>query len=200
MMNMNAAAATAVKPAAESLGQRVRYARQRQRLTLAAVAEQIGCSESLLSKIERDRITPTLPTLFKLAEALGTSVAALFSDQQKTKVVIYHQGERPELVLGSKGGEEADTKFERIIPYVDGRLLDANVHVVPPGGGSSGAYSHLGEEVGFVMEGFIELSVDGCINLLKPGSSFFFNSSLPHSYRNIGTETAKILWVNVTQK
>ena len=193
-------AAPVAKPLAESLGQRVRYARQKHGLTLAAVAEQIGCSESLLSKIERDRITPTLPTLFKLAESLGTSVAALFSDQQKNKVVIYHQGERPELVLGSKAGKQADTKFERIIPYVEGRLLDANVHVVPPGGGSSGLYAHLGEEVGFVMEGFIELSVDGSISLLKPGSSFFFNSSLPHSYRNIGTETARILWVNVAQK
>jgi len=199
MMNRNDAAPL-VKPVAESLGQRVRYARQKHGLTLAVVAEQIGCSESLLSKIERDRITPTLPTLFKLAESLGTSVAALFSDQQQHKVVIYHQGERPELVLGCKAGKQADTKFERIIPYVEGRLLDANVHVVPPGGGSSGAYSHLGEEMGFVMEGFIELSVDGSITLLKPGSSFFFNSSLPHSYRNIGTETARILWVNVTHK
>jgi len=199
MMNRNDAAPL-VKPVAESLGQRVRYARQKHGLTLAVVAEQIACSESLLSKIERDRITPTLPTLFKLAEALGTSVAALFSDQQKNQVVIYHQGERPELVLGSKAGKQADTKFERIIPYVEGRLLDANVHVVPPGGGSSGAYSHLGEEVGFVMDGFIELTVDGSISLLKPGSSFFFNSSLPHSYRNIGTESARILWVNATQK
>lgn len=193
-------AAPIAKPLAESLGQRVRYARQKHGLTLAAVAEQIGCSESLLSKIERDRITPTLPTLFKLAESLGTSVAALFSDQQQNNVVVYHQGERPELVLGSKVGKKADTKFERIIPYIEGRMMDANVHVVPPGGGSSGAYSHVGEEVGFVMEGFIELTVDGNVSLLKPGSSFFFNSSLPHSYRNIGTDTAKILWVNVTQE
>lgn len=184
------------RKAAESLGSRVRYARRKQGLTLAAVATRIGCSESLLSKIECDRTTPTLPTLFKLAEVLGTSTAALFSDSQNTEVVIYHQGERPELKLGSRDGKRADSKFERIIPYVEGRLLDANVHVVPPGGGSSGTYSHQGEEVGFVIEGFIELTVDGRAQLLRPGSSFFFNSSLPHSYRNIGAAEARVLWVN----
>ncbi|WP_395660764.1 cupin domain-containing protein [Aestuariivirga sp.] len=51
-----------------------------------------------------------------------------------------------------------------------------------------------------LKRGFIELTIDENVSLLKPGSFYFFNSSLPLSYRNIGTDTAKILWVNVTQE
>jgi quercetin dioxygenase-like cupin family protein len=68
--------------------------------------------------------------------------------------------------------------------------------VVPPGGGSSGALRHAGEETGYVLEGMIELTVDGERATLCAGSSFFFRSLLPHSYRNIGPSSARILWVN----
>ena len=99
------------------------------------------------------------------------------------------------LELGSKsvGGHAL---LERLIPYEKGRQLNANLHVVPPGGGSAGTLRHIGEEVGFVIEGYLEITVDGKTHLLGPGGSFFFQSELPHSYRNIGTTIARIVWVN----
>ena len=47
-----------------------------------------------------------------------------------------------------------------------------------------------------MVEGFIELTVDGKVSLLGAGASFYFSSTLPHSYRNIGTEVARIVWIN----
>ena len=176
------------------LGERLRHARRLHRVTLKGVADRIGCSESMLSKIETGRATPSLETLAKLAEALGTSIPALFNDEQRLPVTVYQEGERQAIGLGSE--RDHHTVLERLIPYAEGRLLNANLHVVPPGGGSNGTLSHAGEEVGFVVEGFVELTVDGKTTLLGPGSSFFFGSSLPHSYRNIGTVVAQIVWVN----
>jgi uncharacterized cupin superfamily protein len=75
-------------------------------------------------------------------------------------------------------------------------MLNGYIHVVPPGSGSNGALRHAGEEVGYILTGVIELVVDGEVATLGPGSSFFFQSLLPHSYRNVGTETARILWIN----
>jgi len=148
----------------------------------------------MLSKIETGRVSPSLDLLAKLAEALGTSIAALFNEEQRLAVTVYHHGERQAIELGSK--RHRHTMLERLIPYADGRRLNANLHVVPPGGGSDGTLSHVGEEVGFVIDGFVELTVDGRTMPLGPGSSFFFASALPHSYRNVGTGVARIVWVN----
>jgi transcriptional regulator with XRE-family HTH domain len=178
------------------IGEKLRHARNVQKLTLKAVANRVGCSESMVSKVERGRVSPTLQMAAKLAEVLGTSVAALFTEYPSLPIVIYKDGERPTLGLGSKRADTGETRLERLIPFAEGRLLSANLHVVPPGGGSSGNLAHAGEEVGFVIEGFIELAVDGEHFLLGAGSSFFFASSLPHSYKNIGRTIARILWAN----
>lgn len=183
-------------PSAKLAGAKLKHMRRLQKLTLRTVSEKIGCSESMLSKIETGKVSPSLQLLAKLAEALGSTVAAVFQDESDLPIVSYSDGQRPIMRLGSKRDHGDLTYLERLIPAAEGRLLNANLHVVPPGGGSNGTLSHAGEEVGFVIEGFVELTVDGKVMLLGAGSSFFFSSTLPHSYRNIGTTTARIVWVN----
>ncbi len=178
-----------------TVGEKLRHARIRQKLTLKTVAGRVGCSESMLSKIERGRVTPGLNLLGRLAETLGASIAALFGEPESMDVVVYHEGERPKIQVGGQD-TTMTTSLERLVPVAEGRLLNGNVHVVPPGGGSNGTLVHRGEEVGFVITGFIELTVDCKVFLLGAGASFYFSSSLPHSYRNIGTEVARIVWVN----
>ncbi|MFT6913124.1 MAG: transcriptional regulator with XRE-family HTH domain [Glaciecola sp.] len=179
-----------------TVGEKLRHARRLQNLTLKSVADQVGCSESMLSKIERGRVKAGLDLLARLAETLGASVAALFSEPESMGVVVYQDGERPVIEVGGNVDGVAPTVLQRLVPLADGRLLNGNIHVVPPGGETSGTLVHRGEEVGFVVEGFIELTVDGKVSLLGAGASFYFSSTLPHSYRNIGTETARIVWVN----
>lgn len=178
-----------------SVGEKLRHLRKKHKKTLKEVALLAGCSESMLSKAERGNAMPSLDLLSRIAENVGSSVAELFSDESRQSCVVYNPGERPVLELGS-ATRAGRALLERLIPYEQGRQLNANLHVVPPGGGSAGALVHPGEEVGFVIEGYIEITVDRKTHLLGPGSSFFFRSLLPHSYRNIGTVTARIVWVN----
>jgi len=179
-----------------SLGAQLRHLRRFKGLRLKDLAAELGCSESMLSKVENDRADPSLHLLHRLAEALGTPVQALFSDTPKAPLTVYRNGERPILSLERRASGPPLASFERMIPYAEGRTLNANVHVVPPGGGSNGTLRHVGEEVGYVVEGTIELVVDGHAVVIGAGSSFFFQSSLPHSYSNIGTVVARIVWVN----
>lgn len=183
------------KATATRIGQKLRHMRKKAGKTLKETSSVAGCSESMLSKIELGRAVPSLDLLSKLAETVGASVAELFGEDSKQLVYVYNQGERPILDLGSQKSY-GRSRLERLVPYEHGRRLNANLHVVPPGGGSAGVLAHAGEEVGFVIEGYIEVTVDGKAYLLGPGSSFFFNSTLPHSYRNIGTVTARIVWAN----
>jgi transcriptional regulator with XRE-family HTH domain len=177
------------------IGEKLRHMRKKARKTLKDVAHSAGCSESMLSKIELGRAAPSLDLLSKLAETVGASVAQLFNDENRQPIHVYNQGERPVMELGSQK-MHGRARLERLIPFDHGRQLNANLHVVPPGGGSAGVLVHAGEEVGFVIEGYIEVTIDGKPYLLGPGGSFFFPSTLPHSYRNVGTVTARIVWAN----
>lgn len=187
---------TTFRNGTDQIGKKLRHTRRVQKKTLRAIADKIRCSESMLSKIELGRVIPSLDLIARLAEELGITIGALFHEETYLPVVIYNAGERPRIELGSGKGRKGHSTLERLIPYERGRLLNANLHVVPPGGGSNGVLTHKGEEVGFVVEGFIQLTVDGKSSLLGAGSSFFFSSTLPHSYRNIGSSDARIVWVN----
>jgi len=180
---------------AAPLGEKLRHLRKKRGLTLKQLADLTGCSESMLSKAERGHVVPSLDLLSRMAMQLGTSIAGLFAASAERACFVYKEGERPTLELGT-AAPYGHTVLERLIPYTQGRQLNANLHVVPPGGGSAGVLSHAGEEVGFVIEGYIELTVDTVTHLVGPGGSFFFHSELPHRYRNIGSTTARIVWVN----
>lgn len=180
---------------AAALGERLRAARKLRGLRLREVAAQAGCSESLVSKIECGKAFPSLQTLHRVAEVLGTTVAALFSEEAGHGLTVYRDGERPVLRLSAPGSSPRPS-LERMVPHAEGRTLNGNIHVVPPGSGSEGALRHEGEEIGYVLDGMIELVVDGRVAVLGRGDSFFFPSLLPHSYRNLGTEVARIIWVN----
>ena len=75
-------------------------------------------------------------------------------------------------------------------------MLERNVHVIAPGATNGGEIGHVGEEVGYVLEGEFELTVGRTTYRLKAGASFYFRSELPHSYRNAGEAVARVLWIN----
>jgi transcriptional regulator with XRE-family HTH domain len=183
-------------PEQDDVGPLLRHLRRRQQLTLLQLAERIGCSESLLSKIERGHVRPTLRMLHLIAHELDIEVSAVMGGQSGSAVAIYEAGARPRFRLSGQVDGAPPVVLERAIPWREECVLDANLHVIPPGCGSEGAYSHQGEEVGLVISGTVELSVDGRLYRLEPGTSFYFDSRLPHSYINLGTDEAKIFWVN----
>lgn len=178
-----------------NFGAMLRHARKVKRLRLKDVAAEVGCSESLLSKIECDKATPSLRILHRIVTALDTSIATLFSDQQGVDVTIYHSGDHPVVAIGNGTHQDA-IRLERLTPHSDGQSLEGNVHVVAPGASNGGEIKHVGEEVGYVIEGEFELTVGNTTYHLNAGDSFFFRSELPHSYRNPGEVQARVLWIN----
>ena len=183
-----------VQAHAQSLGARLRHRRKLLGLTLSAVAKSAGCSESMISKIETDSVSPSLTMLRRVATALDTNVAKLFAEAA-SEGIVSRRGERPRIDTDSLRRGDA-ISLERLIPYQEGTLLQANIHIIGPGGQSDGLITHIGEEMGYLLEGALELTVDGRQYLLNPGDSFHFASDLPHGYRNPGPVEARVLWVN----
>ena len=180
-----------------AIGGRVRHARGVHGYKLRDLADKIGCSESLLSKIENDKVLPSLQMLHKIATELGTSIGFLFADPSERNRIVMRKGERSIIRTGSHGSRRSEgVQLEWLVPYPESCLLSGSIHIVAPGGGSDGLIQHNGEEMGFVLEGEFEITVGEEVFHLKAGDSFFFPSTTPHGYSNPGTETTRVLWVN----
>ena len=182
-------------PTISGVSIRLRLARQTRGLTLKALAETAGCSESLLSKIENGKASPSLPMLHRLVQALDTNIGWMFEENHGEEGIIFRDGARPVITLDPLRRGEG-ISLERVIPYSPGHLLQCNIHHIEVGGESAGPIQHAGEEVGYVLRGRIELILDGRTFILSQGDSFVFGSDLPHAYRNLGDEPASIFWVN----
>lgn len=177
-----------------ALGVRIHHARMVRGMTLKELADQSQCSESMLSKIENDKAAPSFATLHRVATALGTNISELYSAPNSAERIVSQAGERPVLVTDNLRTGKG-IQLERLIPYSREHLLQGNIHMIEPGGGSE-AIVHSGEEIGYVLEGEIELVIDGKKMRAKAGDSFHFRSELPHAYRNAGAKTARVLWIS----
>lgn len=188
-----ARATAAASPMA--IGPRLRHARHVKGLLIKDLAQRVGVSISLISKYENDKLLPPLTVLHALVTELETNIGALFEPNWSGIDPVARAGSRPRIAAAGDSGA-AGVTLERLIPHAQGHLLQGNIHIVAPGGGSMGPMRHEGDEVGYVLEGQLVLGIDGVDHLLGPGDSFAFPSHLAHTYRNPGSEVTRVLWVN----
>lgn len=164
-------------------------------LRMKDVADAARCSESLVSKIENNKLRPSLQVLHELCLVLKIGLADLFNPQQEDEPVVTRAGRRSIVEMDSLRRGEG-IRMERVIPYAKGHLLQSNIHRIAPGGSSFGLISHEGEEVGYLITGKIELYVGDKAYQLSAGDTFSFRSEIAHGYRNCGSTEARILFVN----
>ncbi|MEP9390475.1 cupin domain-containing protein [Mesorhizobium sp. KR9-304] len=177
------------------LGARLRHARIGAGLYLKDLAEKVGCSESLISKIENEKILPSLSMLHRIAHGLGISIARLVEDTGNASLVhIYRPQDAVFVEKNIRTGK--GIRLESIVASSLSDLLQINIHHIQPGGSSDGTIEHQGHEFGYILEGEVSLHVAGEQYSLKRGEGFFFRSNLPHGYNNPGKTVAKVLWIN----
>lgn len=155
-------------------------------MRLKDLAAASGCSESLLSRVENGLVVPSIQTLHRLCLALGISAAALLDLEPGIT-------EAP-TDLETDSSENEEIKVDRMVPQSAGQQLEG-VILSLPAGKICGPFQHDGEELGYVLDGELELVVNLETKFLKPGASFFFNSRQPHWYRARGPLACRALWI-----
>ncbi len=176
------------------IGIKLKHARTVKGLRLKDLARLVGCSESMLSKVENDKINPSLRMLHRIARELDITIGHLTYEEEIGSDIVMRKGSRP--IIGMTTTREGEgTEVEWLTPQARARLLAASIHFVKPGGGSHGTITHEGEELGYILEGELDLEVDGQTHHLNTGDSFFFTCDRPHGYHNPGEEITKIIWV-----
>ncbi len=175
-------------------GEKLREVRKRTGMTMKEVAELAGVSESLISQIERNRISPAIDTLLDLAEILHIDMDYLFKDlRHENKLNVVRLGERRKLIqngvaleLLSRTPEMADAEHGIEAYYME---------VAPGCESGSDVYGHKGKELGTIIAGSGELCI-GCHTVkLKAGDSVSFASDCPHKLKNSGETILQAFWV-----
>jgi transcriptional regulator with XRE-family HTH domain len=173
------------------VGAKLRALRLRLRKTLQDVANATGISVGHLSQLERDLVSPSIKTLHDISRALGVNVSWFFQPLEGTP--------RLEQFI-------VRTDARRHISFADGiedyqlnslavRELGLLYSTFAPGASSGDKpYTHDGEEAGLVLEGELELWIDGASTILRAGDSFSFPSNRPHRYANCGRRRSVVIW------
>jgi transcriptional regulator with XRE-family HTH domain len=194
------AASKAAEPKRDDLqiGGRLKHARLLAGILMRELATKVGCTESMISKIESGRVVPSLPMLQRLVEALDRDLASFFGSDPNSPGMILRAGQR--LVAHTDPIRQGSrVSYERLVPFGAGNLLEGNIHVVEPDGAKHDPITHQGETLGYVIEGQLELTIESTLYTLGPGDSFFFKNHLTNSYRNTGSSLARVIWVNTPQ-
>jgi transcriptional regulator with XRE-family HTH domain len=180
------------------IGGRLKHARLLSGILMRELAAKVGCTESMISKIESGRVVPSLPMLQRLVGALDRDLASFFGSDPNSPGIVLRAGQR-QVAHTDPIRQGSHISYERLVPFGAGNLLEGNIHVIDANGAKNDPITHQGETLGYVIEGQIELVIDSTSYSLGAGDSFFFKNHLTNSYSNPGPGAARVLWVNTPQ-
>jgi transcriptional regulator with XRE-family HTH domain len=163
------------------VGNRLRQLREARRVSMRTLATMSGLSANALSMIERGKTSPSVSTLYRIADALTVPVTDFFGPEEaRKKVVFLKADERTRLpfLRGLWEGLGGEQFTGRAMPFM--LTLDS--------GASSGPNSmlHTGHEFVFCLRGQLEYQVEGQTYAMETGDSLLFAAQLKHRWRNPG--------------
>ncbi len=175
-------------------GKVIQRLRKSSNLSLGDLSEQSGVAKSIISQIERNENNPTVSTLWRLSLALDTSIDAVFKNDKKQNFVQHAKAsDTPKLT------SEDGKCWLSIIGWLDtidwvqyywfeaepGGILESEPH-------QSGSVENLS-----IIAGELEVTVNDEIKIAKQNETLRYRGDSFHSIKNIGSETAKAVMVNI---
>jgi len=179
----------------ESLGDRIRKAREIHNLTIQELSNRTGIDTDILKRIEANKITPPLGELVKLGKALETRMSFFISPGTDKPMTVVRADQRKETSrhLGKKGVRYGYF-YESLAPEKANRLMEPFMITLPPTEEVEPS-THDGQEFLFVLEGQMMAQVSEQKEYLERGDAIYYDSSQPHLVKCIGGKEAKILAV-----
>jgi len=192
------------RPESSHIGPRLRAQREQMGLSLREVARRIGVSASLISQIERDKVNPSVSTLYALVQELRLTMGDLFAGDGASPLDTAVPPTTPATPLVTADQRAVITlasgvTWERLTPSSDPAFEFLHV-VYDPGSEScpeDSLVTHGGKEYGYVISGRLGVRIGFDEYDLGPGDSVSFDSSSPHRLWTIGDERAHAIWVIV---
>jgi len=173
------------------LGLQIRKKREQMGTNLTKAAKEMNISPSLLSQIERGIVSPSISTLRIIADYLGTYIGELLGERiSKENAVIIRKGNGNRSIIWGK-----KVKLNILSPSNSNLEFMYDEYEVNSSTGDK-LYRHEGEECAFVLEGKLEINLNGKKFILNEGDFIWFLSTIPHQITNLSDKKSIAIWVD----
>lgn len=168
------------------IGKKIKQIRLGKNLTLDILANETGLAKDYIKDIESGKQRPPVGTLLQISRALGVDSGFLLKEQEDTA----------ELRAEAYTKRTDNYAYTPLTPGAENKHLKAFRIVVEAHKAHKGVgFQHEGEEFAYVLKGNVEITVGENINILGPGESLHFNSSVKHDLKNAGDVDAELIVV-----
>ena len=176
------------------LGEKIRGLRLKKSMGLVQLGKHTGLSPAMLSKLERGRLFPTLPTLLRIALVFSVGLEYFFTDERKRHVVAIVRKQDRIRFPERPGGGDIAYWFESLDFAANERKLNAFLaEFQPVAAEKQRLHQHAGVEFLYVIRGKIHLVIGSDTHTLDTGDAIYFDSSVRHGYRRAGASASTAL-------
>lgn len=172
------------------IGARLQRVRTARNLSQRELARRVGVTNSTISLIEQNKVSPSVSSLKKVLDGIPVSLADFFTldlDPGSPEQPFYTADELPDV-----GNNEIH--YYLVGQHRPQRQMCILREVMPPGSDTGESMLvHEGEEGGVIVSGRVEVTVGAHVRVLGPGEAYYFESKVPHRFRNVGDGEAVIV-------
>ena len=167
-----------------AIGGKIRALRLKKKMGLVELGQHSGLSPALLSKLERGRLFPTLPTLLRIALVFSVGLDYFFAGaREKPLVAVVRKAERVQLPE-RQDEKDVSYRFESLdYPATERRFNSYHAEFLPVACDNVRLHTHAGVEFIYTLKGRLNVYIDGREHALESGDSMYFDSGVAHGYR-----------------
>ena len=172
------------------IGLKLRSLRTQKRLTLSRLAAETGLSTALLSKLETDRMIPTLPTLATISRVYGVGMGYFFAEPKRHSLSVTRKAH----LQGDVRGAESP----RFTPLNAGGSSWMKVRMIEFTAGGAALAMEDSPACGgliYVLEGRLQLEAGSLSEVLETGDCACLDSEMPIAWSAAGKQRCRILAV-----
>ena len=179
-----------------SIGQRVRSVREEKGMTTEDVGQRTGLSPKYLDQIEADELSPPLGVLIRIAKALDMKLGRFISAGEVKPFTVVRKHERRIVSrYTSAQGNQYGYTYESLAPDKKDRHMEPFMVTLMPSRARKELSTHEGQEFIYILEGAMEVTLENFTDVLYPGDSIYYDSTIPHLVRCHGDKETVILAV-----
>jgi len=175
-----------------ALARKIQALRTRKGMTAQALAKRAAVSKSLISRIENFRVTPSLPVLLRIAEALGVSAGEILDDisPSVSEVLVVRSRDRR---AGVRNPERKGLRYLELAGAGQNRGMVPFIIELSPSSRKYTPIPHEGEEFAFVLKGSVRYTIGRKEYVLRAGDSIYLNAQQAHAIACVGKTPARLL-------
>jgi len=172
------------------LGKTISQFRRMEKFTITQLAEKIGISSSMLSQIERGISNPSINTLRMFAETLQIPLYRFFTSSENTLNLIVRSDMRKKIIFP----ESPDLVYEIISPNLNDAIGMLMLKLNPYAKSATQITKHTGEEIAYILEGAVQLTLEKKVIKLTMGDSVKIPPQMTHKWENLTNKEVEIIF------